>query len=103
MQDMMRSEWQISDVSSLYAMTFIILNPTPGWRLSLDGEEVEASVSFLMVDHFRKENITVSRYVKIEAGLFMSSYRRTAFWTAAVGIVKQSLEFPAIYFQLLLL
>ena len=66
--DMMRSVWQISDVSSLYAMTFLPLNPTPERRLSLDGEEVEASASFLMVDHVSKANITESRYVNIEAG-----------------------------------
>ena len=65
---MMRSEWKISDVSSLYAMKFLLMNPTPERSVSLDGVEVEACASILMVELVSKANITECRNVNIEAG-----------------------------------
>ena len=35
--DMMLSEWRVGDVSSLEAMEFLTLYPTPERRLSVDG------------------------------------------------------------------
>ena len=35
--DMMRSEWHVGDVSSLEAMEFLTMNPTPEGRISHDG------------------------------------------------------------------
>ena len=34
---MMRSEWPVGSLSSLEAMEFLTMNPTPDRRLSVDG------------------------------------------------------------------